>query len=506
VSTATAALELPRRRAASVLLDRINLKLLVLAGVLLALPATFISANRDPDFWWHLRDGQWIVAHLAVPAGDIYTYTVAGRPWIDHEYLGEALMWLGYQAGGTLLLGLAFGAVTWFGFVLLFRAGGGRSQPYLIAGAGLALGALVGLPIWSARLQMVTFFFACLELLWLRSFLAGRSRWIYALPLVMVVWANLHGGWAVAFVFLGAVLAAEAAGWALKPADPAHRRRLLVLALVTVGSLLAVGATPNGVSLYAYPLQTIASSAQQNSIIEWLSPNFHDPRMRAFELMVMLLVAGFALRRPSLPDLLLSLAALALALQATRNLVLFVAVCTPILVITWSEIWRRERPGLRWRLPEVPRSAFVSTMVVFALVGTAGGAAQHVADGLRQQPALTAFDFPVDASNWIAAHPDEVGTRMFNQYAWGGYLAYRFYPRPDRRVFIFGEAELMGDPLLYDYQRVQDITPQWQAVLHRHRVDTVLFNAGTPLDVLLGSRSDWRQVYRDPVAVIYVKK
>ena len=78
----------------------------------------------------------------------------------------------------------------------------------------------------------------------------------------------------------------------------------------------------------------------------------------------------------------------------------------------------------------------------------------------NHQQAITATTYPVGAADWLAAHPD-VGTRMYNQYGWGGYLAYRFYPHPNRRVFIFGEAALMGDRLLNKYEDVQTLRPTW---------------------------------------------
>src|SRR5207244_10680758 len=82
------------------------------------------------------------------------------------------------------------------------------------------------------------------------------------------------------------------------------------------------------------------------------------------------------------------------------------------------------------------------------------------------QRGMDAESYPVAAADWLAAHPD-VGTRMYNQYGWGGYLANRFYPDQNRRVFIFGEAALMGEQLIDEYQDVQTLRPAWQEVIAR---------------------------------------
>ena len=120
------------------------------------------------------------------------------------------------------------------------------------------------------------------------------------------------------------------------------------------------------------------------------------------------------------------------------------------------------------------------------------------------QQKLDADSYPIGAADWLAAHP-EVGTRMYNQYGWGGYLANRFYPDPNRRVFIFGEAELMGDPLLNEYNSVQNLRPDWKSILDRYKVDYVIFNTGEALSNVLATQPEWKVVYQDKVAVIYVR-
>jgi hypothetical protein len=121
-----------------------------------------------------------------------------------------------------------------------------------------------------------------------------------------------------------------------------------------------------------------------------------------------------------------------------------------------------------------------------------------------KQRSLVAASYPVGAADWLAAHP-EVGTRMYNQYGWGGYLANRFYPDPNRKVFIFGEAALMGDPLLNQYEDVQTLRTDWKQVLDQYKVDYVVYNKGEALSNVLATQPEWTLVYQDSVAVIYVR-
>jgi hypothetical protein len=478
---------------------------LLIGGVAIAIVAIFVAPVQDPDFWWHLKIGQWMLANAQLPSHDIFTFTARDHTWTDHEYATEVLMALAYGAGGALLISLAFGAITWLGFWLIHQAARGRHQPYVVVGLALALAAVAGGPIWGPRAQMITFFLSCLEMYWLRRYLEGRSRAIQWFPLVMVGWANLHGGWVIGFVFLGIALGTEALQWAFDRSSHLHRARVRTLSLVLGASALAVLATPHGPGLYLYPFQTHGSEAQQRLIVEWFSPDFHQNFLRPFEAMVFVLFAGFALRRPSLYDFVLSLAALALALQSVRHIALFIAAATPILITTWSEIWRDLARRRSFRLGQAAVSPLLPAVTALALIVITAATGARTAAQLTRQATLTRQDYPVQAADWLGTHP-EVGHRMYNQYGWGGYLAYRFYPDTDRRVFIFGEAALMGDRLLQQYQDVQTLRPDWRQVLDQHGIDYVVYNRGEALANVLDGDARWERVYQDETAVIFVRK
>ena len=463
----------------------------------------YISSVQDPDFWWHLRIGRWMVENGRLPSTDIFTFTVPDHVWTDHEYLTEILMWLVYSASGVVGISIAFGLITWAGFWVMYRQV--RRQPWVIVGVGLAIAAVAGSPIWGPRAQMITFFFTCLELYWLQGYLSGRSRALNVFPLLMVLWANLHGGWVIGFVWLGVALVAELLGWAWDRSNPAHRAHVRFLAIITAFSVIAVAATPHGFSLYPYPFQTQGSVAQQRLIVEWFSPDFHQIYLRPFEAMVFLVIVGFALRRPSLYELLLTLVALGLALQSVRNVALFVAVATPVVINTYAAYWKELAAARGWKLELPPRRIFaVTTSIVLAIIILA--TTLHIADsvGPAKQRSLDVASYPVGAADWLAAHP-EVGTRMYNQYGWGGYLAYRFYPQPARRVFIFGEAALMGDSLLNEYQNVQTLRSDWKQVLDKYGVDYIVYNRGEALANVLATQPEWTLAYQDSVAVIFVR-
>ena len=485
------------------LTERLSARTLLLGGVMVVILSLFTASEQDPDFWWHVRVGRWMVDNWRLPSTDIFTFTVPNHVWTDHEYLTEILMWLVYGATGVVGVSLAFGLLTWAAFWILYQQV--RRQPWVIVAVGLAIGAVAGSPIWGPRAQMITFFLTCVELYWLHGYLSGRSRALRYFPLVMVLWANLHGGWVIGFVWLGVALAAELIGWAWDRSNPAHRAHVRFLAIITVLSVVAVAATPHGLSLYPYPFQTQGSVAQQKLIVEWFSPDFHQVYLRPFEAMVFLVIIGFALRRPPLYEFLLTLVALGLALQSVRNVVLFVAIATPVMINSYSAYWKEISAARGWKFDVPPRKVFaVVTALVLAVIALATTLRIYDTINPAKQRTVAMADYPVAAADWLDAHP-EVGTRMYNQYGWGGYFAYRFYPQPNRKVFIFGEAALMGDPLLNEYEDVQTLRPSWKQRLDQYRIDYVVYNRGEALANVLATQPEWKLVYEDSVAVIYVR-
>jgi hypothetical protein len=240
----------------------------------------------------HLSTGGWIVTHRRLPDHDLFTYTVSGHRWTDAEYLSQVAMSLIHAGTGLAGVSVVFGLLMWGGVVLAVVAARPRRQPYPIVAAGLALAVVAGLPVWEARPQVVTFFLLSVELLWLRRSIEGPSRAVLLLPALMALWSNLHGGWPAGLVFLGVAIVAETIRWLADPASAVHRARVRRLAGVAVLSVLAVGVNPNGLAVYGYPFQTVASAAQQHLIAEWQSPDFHLAVFRGFEVMLLLVVAG----------------------------------------------------------------------------------------------------------------------------------------------------------------------------------------------------------------------
>jgi hypothetical protein len=478
-------------------------QLLVVAAFVVIL-CVLVRRGGDPDIFWHLVTGQWMVDHHQIVSQDLFTFTVAGKQWTDAEYTTEIIASLVNRVGGLTLVSLAFGAVSFVGFLLIWRRVRLERSNMVIAAIVIGIAALGGAAVWGPRPQMITFTFTCLEVLWLDRYLRGTSRAIYWLPLVMIAWANLHGGFLFGLVPVGVAAFVEGVHWVRRVDGDVHKRRTRNLVLVFVACIVAAMINPNGIHLYTYVIQPQFSAVQQNFIAEWQSPNFHVLVERGFEVMLLLLPLAFALRRPSLWDVCLTLVVSYLALSAVRHAALFVAAETPLLIWSFSAGWERLAVAGGVREWIAPRARDLLAGAAAVLVIAALGTAYFVHSTLANQTRATAANFPVGASDWLAAHP-AVGTHMFNQYGWGGYLISRFYPEPNRRVFSFGEATLLGSTVMQQVSDVETGNPDWRQIFAQWNIDYVIDVPGAPAVLALEVDSQWTKVYDDGLAVIMVK-
>ena len=471
--------------------------------LLVAVPA--IQPVSDPDFFWHLQVGNWILSHHAIPRHDLFTFTVADHAFIAHEWLSEVIIAAVTSLSGLGGVALFFGAITWLGFLVLLATP--RGVGYVIGGLALVIGVAAGNPIWGPRTQMLTFALLCAELLALRRYReSGDRRWLYPLPPMFLLWANLHAGFTAglgvfALYIAGEWLTRRFGGHGNPPATVPALRPLLLTGLA---SLLIVVINPNFFGLYIYAAQTQFSPAQQQLIVEWQSPNFHMLEVRAYEGMLLLLVALLALShfRIRLTDLLLLLAGIVLSLQSVRHIAIFVAIATPLLAELGQAGYESWRDRLRLREPPhnvvfgVANLTIIFILAVIVFVATAPGWSSNPRSKAVRR------DYPVAALDHIAADPPP--GNLFNQYGWGGYLVYRLWPL--RQVYIYGDAAVMGDAFLREYEAIQNLHPDYSAILQRRQVAWVIFPRDAPLEVVLRDSPDWVVVYHDRLASVLVRR
>ncbi len=470
--------------------------------LLLCLFTLGVREVLDPDIWWHLRTGQYIVETRSIPHADIYSSTSLGKQWVTHEWLAEVFIYETYRALGYAGLSMVFAMLIMASFAIVYWRSPGR--PY-IAGFAVLLAAIATVPIWGARPQVFSLLFTSL-FLWVleqhRRELNARRLWML-FPL-MLIWVNLHGGFAlgpalIAIFIVGWLLDL----WAAEEQRPRAWTAIRQLGAVLVASLAAVLINPNGIRMYSYPLETLRSSAMQAYIVEWFSPNFH---MVEYQPLALLMLATFVLlglsrKRPRASELLLLAVSAYAALRSARHIPVFALIAAPILA-EHTLVWVRSRPAANWlyapeRLPSQRRAAFhLAALLLLAMACTLR--IRHV---VGNQDTVEAKKLPRAAVEFIKA--EHLPEPIYNWYNWGGYLIWKLYP--DYRVYIDGRADMYGDAFLTEFLGTYFGTSDWERSLDRFQVRTVVVPPDSALASLLRQTPRWTKMFEDHQAVIFTR-
>jgi hypothetical protein len=456
----------------------------------------------DPDLWWHLRTGQWIVETGHVPHSDPFSFTRAGHAWVSHEWLSEVLFYELWKHGGAAALIVFSAIITTAGFMLLYlRCPGKRHW----AAAAAALGAVASAPSWGVRPQMFTFTLASL-LLWLLLNGEHRPKLLLWIPPLFLVWLNLHAGFALCIALLlaygvGLILEAALGSTPWQLVRPIITRVTLLL----LTCLALVPFNPSGAQLYRYPFDTIRSPGMRSYIQEWFSPDFHEWLYRPLLLVWLLLLIALASSRWQLKGrVIVPLLFTAFAsLDAVRHIPIFVLLAIPVLTAALASATsaRGERPqvstkaGLGQSISSRFRPSFVAAVVILL----AGFAVVRWVSLARNQNAREAELFPQKAVAFLQA--GDYPQRVFVYYDWGGYAIWQLYP--EYRVFVDGRADLYGDNLLQQFQTAVQLKNGWQDVLDKWKVKAVVVPPSCALAQALLLDPAWHPVFTDPKAIIF---
>jgi len=485
----------------------------------------------DPDLWWHLRTGQWIVESGHVPHSDSFSFTRAGHAWVSHEWLSEVVFYELWsyrfsRHGGALVLIVFSAIITTAGFMLLYlRCLSSGAKPHWAA-ALTVIAALASAPSWGVRPQMFTFTLTSL-LLCLLDAGEHRPRLLFWIPPLFLLWLNLHAGFALG----PALLLAYGAGLILETAvgtTPWQEARPLLLRvlLLLLACLALVPLNPSGAQLYRYPFDTLRSSGMRSLIAEWHSPDFHEWLYRPFLLVWLLLLTVLARSRwrPNgrivVPLILVSFA----ALDAVRHIPIFVLLAIPVIAAAHptsaSSAVSKRRPDSS-RFQPFFSGAVVVLIALFALVKWASLA--------HNQDAREAALFPQNAVAFLRASRHPHPQSLFVYYDWGGYAIWKLYP--EYRVFADGRADLYGDDLQGDdlhgddlhgndrhgnnqddndllrqsIQTVVELRTGWRHVLDRWKVEAVLVPPSSALAQALLLDPNWHAAFSDSKAIVLLR-
>ena len=441
--------------------DRVSWSIPLLTGGIFGVLST-IATVGDSDLFWHLAQGRQTLTEGLVRV-DTFSWTVRGSPVLVDQWLGQ-VVWYG-----------AYATLGWHGIILLralivagiatlvvAAALGAQRRPIVAVLASLPAIALTRYG-WTERPQLIGLLcFAALVFI-LRA-ADGRPRVLLGLPLLLALWANLHGSYALGL----AIAVIGCAELALRRPE-LRRLALVIVAASLFGTLL----TPSGIAIWTSAGGHFLSPPR--IVLEEGVPDVTQPYGVLFAFIIVSVLVTALLSRPvSLRDVALLLPVLFVSLTAARHTPFFGVASAPYLAANAPDAISTIAAKLRVAVRPLalattipPRRVDLATaaLAIAAIVGAA-----FVAPG---QPNL-------------APYPDGVlsqlppGPGVLNEYDWGGFL---IWYAPATPVFIDGRLFPYTGDALRDYETVVSVGPTWREVLARRGIRALLLKPGSPLAV-----------------------
>lgn len=475
----------------------------------------------DGDTGWHIRTGEWILAHHAVPTHDLFSYSKPNGAWFAWEWLTD-VVWAFLNAHGGLATVACFAllllAIT---FVLLFRLVRRKANAFVAIGVTM-LAATASSVHWLARPHLFTLLFLVLFYGALEHVRDGRRKlwgipYLAMLPPATVLWTNLHGGFFVGVLMVGTYGVAELLRLVLLPATedrgPALRRARAYL-LTALTCLAASLLNPYTWHLHVHIFQYVVDPYSAQHIMEFLSVSFHHPLAIFFEAMLLLATLSgiwYAAHGSFTQPLLLLMWAHA-ALLSTRNIPIFMLLAAPpaaealqawlerlpaMHVAEWVKNLARRFNSVAAEMSETDSIGRWHPVSILAMLAVAAlFYAPHPPERFR--PEFNPKSFPAAAIDTLRR---DQGARIFTSDQWGDYLIYRLYPKT--KVFMDGRSDFYGDDFNKKYLDVLDVNYGWDKTLDKFGVNTILMPPSSPLAGALKESARWRVVYDDGIAVVF---
>ena len=494
----------------------LSLRRLGFVVIFLMLTEKMYLGLQDPDYFWHLRTGQYLFEHHTLPTGDIFSYTYDGRPWVLHEWLSEIVLYCIHTLLGPLGVKLVVSLMATATLVILYKTANHiLKRPYV----ALIITMLFFIPIMGSigpRPHMVTMLMFAFFMYALTAFkYAHTTRTLWLLPPLMVVWTNAHGGYMIAIALLLMFVACEWLMWiARQNHDVADKNRLKLLSWVTGVTILVSLVNPYFIRHWLYPFEVMGMKAAQEYIAEWRSPDFHSWPFQLYLALVLFTMTAAMYRkvRPDLTELVVTLFFVATGFVAIRHASFAIMALIPFAATTITQLpltrlladerMRRLHSSYqRFAHNDKDMGSIEFVLNWFLLVVIVTGLILYHSVLHGKDAEMINKMVPVKATEFITRVG--INGRMFNTYHYGGYLIQALYPL--QKVFIDGRADVYGDKFIEEYIAISQGATGWKEKFAKYGIDYVVMQRDTPLIQILKVQGDFRLVFEDEINSVLLR-
>jgi len=461
---------------------------------------------RDGDTGYHIRTGEFIIQNWTIPERDIFSFRSPPIPWTAHEWLSEIIMAVVHSAAGLTGTVIFFSFIIATTYFLLFRMLRQESRDVLLGAVIVCFAAVSSTPHWLARPHI---FSLALTVIWyylLNEFQYRQKNRLFLLPLLILIWVNLHGGYIVGIVLLGIYVVGNLVAWITSRETNAEHflQNAKTLLLIMIACVLVSTINPQGYHILLFPFKVTSDRFLMDHVQEFLSPNFHEPL--PFKYLLLLLIAVLARSRPTVNwiELILILTFTYMALYSVRYITLFAIISGPILIRlidqTKLELPTKVRRFLDERSDGFSQIERQTSGYFWVILGLA--AIVFLGAAGKYQYNFSEKSYPVAAVEFLKN--ENISGNTFAHDDFGDYLIYAAWPQ--RKVFIDGRTDMYGSERMKEYLTLAHAMPGWKEIVDKYAFSSILFDTHSPLANALAEDKNWQLIYSDPLASIFLRK
>lgn len=472
------------------------MRLLVLILLFTLLFISQINTIVDSDLWCHFKTGEYILKNFNIPQTDIFSYTLENQPWVDHEWLSQIIFYIIFAKFGWLGVNMLKAVVVSLCFLILLFFIVSKYKKLVYALFFIVLSVFAFGYRSFARPEIFSYLFLCLFFYVLES-----EEKFYLLPILQILWVNLHG-----YFILGPVLIFLYCIGSLALRDFKKVKRL---GLILGFTCLACCINPYFYKGAVYPIKILIGifnqqKAYMQDVHELMMPiNASFGRYVFFWVLAILSSITFLinLKKARIQHVLIFLGSFAASYAAVRNMPVFIFMAMPLAVINLNEA------GVAKNIVD---KKYYGAVLLVILAGIYFFISNKYYEFTKQSAfrktgsGMIGLLTPKKACDFLER--ENIKGRIFNSIDFGHYIAYRFYP--EKRVFIDVRTELYKNDFYQLYKRAQNYPDEWESLQEKYHFNIALirhlFSGTERLLRFLHKDKGWALVHYDETSAVFL--
>ena len=445
-----------------------------------------VFLRSDPDALWHFSAGKYMVDHHQILTHDVFSWYLAGKYWMSHEWLFEVIIYLYYSIFSDKYL-IVFSLVNVLGLLLLiyYTNKDDIIKNKVFSLFWLTFSIIIG-PYIVGRPQLISYILLALTIYLLKDLYDNKdSKKIYFLPLIGIIWSNVHGGSSnLIYIYTFIFMICSLFTFKFSKLESTRKSKKQILTYLIIGLLcmLTININPHGFKMFLYPYQNLNDSFMVNNITEWratslaITADLFYVGFVFFIFMVMLL----SKKKIRLLDFIIFLSVVFLGFRSVRFWAYTYIIMSYFIYYYIPK--RKDDPGTQ----EIIMLISIGLLIVFGL---------SYKNIYKNTHKLNISEKMINRIKY------EKPKRLYNVYDLGGELIYN-----DIKVFIDGRADLYSKYNFMDAVNISRLGGDFKERIKYYNFDYLLVNSDFQLQYYLNNSDEFELIYSDKGIYLYKVK